>query len=181
LIYKGQNGYPIHVAAPGADPGFHENVGKDWLAGLTPRELEGALDFGPARTVCPVGGGFAGPAGPCGLPLELITRRQPQSVLEINPGDILPAGKPPKFYALEFLKVFGINDLSGSSHVVLPNTWIVLPISRALLTDKKTGKLKADKEGRGPYMRLLAETIKTPLRYGRRPPTCRGKGSMFYA
>lgn len=34
LSYKGPNDYPIHVAAPGADPGFINNVGQDWLAGL---------------------------------------------------------------------------------------------------------------------------------------------------
>jgi len=38
LNYKGPNNYPVHVAAPGADPGFTNNVGKDWLAGLGPLE-----------------------------------------------------------------------------------------------------------------------------------------------
>ena len=34
LTYRGPNNYPIHVAAPGADKGFTNNVGLDWLAGL---------------------------------------------------------------------------------------------------------------------------------------------------
>lgn len=34
LTYRGPGNYPIHVAAPGADKGFTNNVGMDWLAGL---------------------------------------------------------------------------------------------------------------------------------------------------
>jgi len=34
LTYRGPGNYPIHVAAPGADKGFTNNVGIDWLAGL---------------------------------------------------------------------------------------------------------------------------------------------------
>lgn len=33
MEYKGPNGYPIPVAAPGADKGFVGNVGIDWLKG----------------------------------------------------------------------------------------------------------------------------------------------------
>jgi len=175
LVFKGENGFPVPVAAPGADPGFTQNVGKDWLAGLTPQELDGALNFGPARTICPVGGEFADPEGPCGLPLDLLIRRQPQSVLEIKPEDILPEGRPPEFYALEFLKAFGINDLNGGGYVILPNTWIVLPINLGLLTIKKTGELKADKFGRGAYMRLLAETIKNPFEIWKVPASLSGR------
>lgn len=33
LEYKGENGYPVPVAAPGADKGFVGNVGREWLEG----------------------------------------------------------------------------------------------------------------------------------------------------
>ena len=174
LTYKGErgapHGYPVHVAAPGADPGFTQNVGSDWLAGLTPQELEGALNFGPARMVCPVGGQFADPAGPCGLPLDKI---DPRHILEVP--EILPAGQSDEYYALEFLKAFGIGDLNGSALVKVPGTSLSLPVSRALLSDKATGKLKADKYGRGPYMRLLARTIQSPFEVWQVPAKLGGK------
>jgi len=160
LVFKGENGFPVPVAAPGADPGFTQNVGKDWLAGLTPQELDGALNFGPARTVCPVGGEFADPAGPCGLPLDKI---DPKHILEVKKGDILPRHESEEFYALEFLKAFGIKDLNGWARQKILGTQLNMPITKALLTDKVTGQLKANKHGRGPYMRLLAETIKNPF------------------
>ena len=173
LVYKGENGFPVPVAAPGADPGFTQNVGKDWLAGLTPQELDGALDFGPARTVCPAGGSFADPAGPCGLPLDKI---DPKHILEVKPGDILPRHESDEFYALEFLKAFGINDLNGSDFVDLPGDKLLrLPISKMLLINKRTGQLKSNKEGRGPYMRLLAETIKNPFEVWEVPAELAGK------
>lgn len=168
LSYKGANGYPIHVAAPGADPGFTNNVGRDWLAGLTPNELGETLKFGPARTVCPVNGDFAAAGGACGLPLDKI---DPKHILPVKSGDILPSGRSNDFYALEFLKSFGLNDLNGRTLVHILGGRLVLPINRDLLTDKTTGELKADKEGRGPYMRLLAETIKNPFEVWRVPAT----------
>jgi hypothetical protein len=131
------------------------------LAGLTPRELDGALDFGPARTVCPVGGEFADGEGPCGLPLDKI---DPRHILEVREGDILPPDQDDEFYAKEFLKAFGIKGLECGTLLKIPGTgFLRLPVSIDLLTDKDTGELKANKNGRGPYMRLLAETIKNPF------------------
>ena len=178
LSLKGPGGYPVHVAAPGADPGFTNNAGLDWLAGLTPQELDKALTFGPARTVCPVGGNFAGEEGPCGLPLEKIDRRH---ILEVRPGDILPVGESEEFYAKEFLKCFGLKGLNGSALVKIPGTKLSLPVSKALLTDKLTGQLKANKYGRGRFMRLLAETIRNPFEVWWAPAKMAGNDKDYEA
>jgi len=172
LIYKGENNYPIPVAAPGADRGFVGNVGRDWFSGLTPSELDEALSFGPARTVCPVGGDFADAPGACGLPLAKIDQKH---ILPVEPADILPSGKSDAYYALEFLKAFGLKHLDGQTMVELLGGSLRLPISKDLLTDKTTGQLKVNKYGRGPYMRLLAETIKNPFEVWRVPAQLSGR------
>lgn len=65
-------------------------------------------------------------------------------------------------YALAFLKEFGLKSLNESTLFKPPQLNLPLQISKALFMDKPTRQLKADKNGRGPYMRLLAQTIKNP-------------------
>ena len=179
LTYRGPGDYPIHVAAPGADEGFANNVGKDWLAGLTPSELKEALTFGPPRTVCPVGGDFAASAGPCGLPLKEIESRH---ILPVEPEDILPTGQSEEFYTHEFLKTFGINSLDGSKTVRLKGLNFPLVISKSLLEDKRRDGawvLKANKAGRGPYLPLMAKTILNPFEIWCNPAT-RPNGTIIH-
>ncbi|MDR1045336.1 MAG: phage head morphogenesis protein, partial [Candidatus Adiutrix sp.] len=163
LIHTGPGGYRMPVAAPGADKGFVGNVGRDWLEGLSPSELSEALTFGEPRTVCPLSGNFADSAGACGLPLKDI---DPRHIRPIQPGDILPRGQSEEFYALEFLKLFGLGSLDGSKVISLKGVNLPLVISKGFLQDRRQeGEwvLKANKAGRGPYLPLMAKTILDPF------------------
>lgn len=75
---------------------------------------------------------------------------------------MLPKGLTQEAYALAFLREFGLKNLNQSLLYTLPQVKLPLQISKALFLDKPSGQLKADKYGRGPYMRLLAQTIRNP-------------------
>lgn len=87
----------------------------------------------------------------------------------------MPGGKSEEFYALEFLKSFGLKTLESSKLITLPGVDLPLVIGKDLLTDKLSGALKANKFGRGAYMRLLAQTIMNPFEIWRVPGTVSGK------
>lgn len=74
----------------------------------------------------------------------------------------MPRGLTQEAYALAFLREFGVKSLNQSLLYTLPQVTLPLQISKALFLDKPSGQLKADKDGRGQYMRLLAQTIKNP-------------------
>lgn len=165
-----------HVARPGADDGFRNNPGKDWLAGLSPQEVPfdagedlvrtalcllprtDSADFADAQVRRIVGHGQE-----CLPPLITLA---PKHILPVKKADILPEGMTEEAYALAFLKEFGLKSLDDSTLFRLP--WLRTPllISKSLLFKKDKNQnligLKANKEGRGPVMRLLARTIKNP-------------------
>ena len=93
--------------------------------------------------------------------------------------DILPEGMTEEAYALAFLKEFGLKSLDDSTLFRLP--WLRTPllISKSLLFKKDKNQnligLKANKEGRGPVMRLLARTIKNPYEVWQVPMKLSGK------
>lgn len=72
---------------------------------------------------------------------------------------LLSAGLPPEDYARAFLAEFGADV--GRGVVFKDVTGAPLAIDEALFQDGR-GNWKADKRGRGVYMGLLADTIKTP-------------------
>lgn len=68
-------------------------------------------------------------------------------------------------YALAFLKEFGVGSLEGRTLYRHPLIKLPLRIDKMLFMDKTPNQplsLKATKEGRGPYLRLLARAIKNP-------------------
>lgn len=151
-----------------AEPGWGGNVGQDWLQGLAPAELDDAVEIRSlaTRAICKDGRGmFAVADGPyCKPDLSTLDKRH---ILPIQKGDILPANLSDMDYALEFLKEFGITDINGSLVHNIPTDFgepIPVVISKMLLTKKKKAQqvLKTIKRGRGPYMKLLARTIKNP-------------------
>lgn len=76
---------------------------------------------------------------------------------------ILPDNLTPGQYATAFLAEFGVKR--GEVKPFTDVTGEVIPISEDLLTKREQGKApepKSNKEGRGKYMRLLAETFKDP-------------------
>lgn len=143
---RGEN--PREVQVPeGIDPGWAYTPGRARYASAVPPERGS-----------PAGGGTVGTYG-------LPNRRAP---------DLLPAPRDfPKSrllsgagklseedYANAFLKEFGatleepavFTDVMGSR----------LVMGEGLFLDKKSQTLKANKQGRGPYMRMLADAIKSP-------------------
>ena len=180
-----KTGMEYHVARPGADDGFRNNPGKDWFAGLHSEEVDfdagedmvksalcvlpksDSADFADVRTRRTVGRGQE-----CLPPLAELA---PEHILPVKKADILPAGLSEEAYALAFLKEFGLKSLDDSTLFRLP--WLRMPllISKQLLLTKATGKLKADKSGRGPYMRLMAQAIKTPYEVWQVPMKLSGK------
>lgn len=68
-------------------------------------------------------------------------------------------------YALAFLKEFGLKTLDDGKLYRHPLFKLPLRIDKMLFMDKPKNEpwsLKANKEGRGPYLRLLAQAIKNP-------------------
>ena len=184
-----KTGMEYHVAKPGADPGFENNPGKDWLAGLSPHEVPfdagedlvrtalcllprtDSADFADAQVRRIVGHGQE-----CLPPLIALA---PKHILPVKKADILPEGMTEEAYALAFLKEFGLKSLDDSTLFRLP--WLRTPllISKNLLFKKDKNQnligLKANKEGRGPVMRLLARTIKNPYEVWQVPMKLSGK------
>ena len=118
----------------GLDPNFASNIGKSWLEPFVPKMAEYTV-LGNAPKV--------------------------RRFFLKNNTDILPSDKTPEFYAMAFLRQFGIRKLDEET-AFTDKTGVNIAISKALLIDKKSGKLKTDKKGRGPYMMLLASTLQDP-------------------
>lgn len=137
---------PRRVRVPkGVDPGFEHVPGKSRLESAVPPEV-------PFPTV-------KGSAGSNGLP-----NTRPQSELpaprKVDPELLLPTTLTPEQYATEFLNEFGatldepvvFNDVIGER----------LVIGKGMFTTSRTGEIKADKNARGQYMKLLAAALKEP-------------------
>lgn len=184
-----KTGMEYHVARPGADSGFRNNPGKDWLAGLSPQEVPfdagedlvrtalcllprtDTADFADAQVRRIVGHGQE-----CLPPLITLA---PKHILPVKKVDILPSGMTEEAYALAFLKEFGLKTLDDSMLFRLP--WLRPPllISKNLLFKKDKNQnlleLKSAKKGRGPYMRLLARVIQHPYEVWQVPMKLSGK------
>lgn len=119
------------------DPGFNYNAGASALKPFTPPPLNTL-----PRTFSP---GMALP----GLPAPTVV---PASRLLAN-------GLPPADYARAFLGEFGADV--GKAVLFKDVTGAPLVIDEALFQDG-AGNWKAAKDGRGPYMRLLADAVKAP-------------------
>lgn len=184
-----KTGMEYHVARPGADDGFRNNPGRDWFAGLHPEEADfdagedlvksalcflpkpDSADFADVKTRRTVGRGQE-----CLPPLAQLA---PEHILPVKKADILPEGLSEEAYALAFLNEFGLKSLDDSTLFRLPWLRVPLLISKNLLFKKDKNQnligLKANKEGRGPVMRLLARTIKNPYEVWQVPMKLSGK------
>ncbi|KIX14972.1 phage minor head protein [Dethiosulfatarculus sandiegensis] len=159
------NRLPARPLAP--DPGWAGNVGRDWLSGLAPRELDDGVKLVDLATkaICRQGSrSFAVAEGPyCKPDLAILEKRH---ILPVSKGYILPANLTDRDYAEAFLKEFGIGFNESVVHNIPTDFDEPIPvvISNLLLMRKKRNglTLKATKRGRGPYMKLLARTIKSP-------------------
>ncbi|MCB2186956.1 MAG: minor capsid protein [Deltaproteobacteria bacterium] len=151
-------GAPLPARPLHPDPGWGGNVGRDWLSGLTPRELEGELKDLATGALCRDGKGlFADDI--CRPPLASIDRRH---IHQVDAKDILPKGLKDEEYVGAFLKEFGLMDLGGSTVHRLPGD-IPVVVSKELFLDKASNQFKVNKDRRWAYMKLLARTLLDPF------------------
>jgi hypothetical protein len=129
----------------GIDPGFEHVPGQSRLESAIPPEVP----FPPVK----------GSAGSNGLP-----NTRPQSELpaprNVDPDLLLPTNLSPEQYATEFLTEFGatLDEPAVFSDVIGER----LVIGKNMFTTARTGEIKADKNGRGQFMKLLASALKEP-------------------
>jgi SPP1 gp7 family putative phage head morphogenesis protein len=154
----GPDGVKLPARPLRPDPGFYGNVGQEWLNGLSPRELKGNLKDLVSMAICAEGQGLFAQGDDCKPPLKGLAKRH---ILPVRAADILAKGLAPEKYVKAFLGEFGLDDINGAIVHRLPGD-IPVVVDKGLFMDKRTGKWKADKSGRGPYAKLLAKTIKSP-------------------
>ncbi len=136
---------PRFVKVPvGIDPGFEHAPGRTRLASSVPPERPAVI-----------GGSSSGP----GLP-----NRRPSDPLpparSVNRSQLLAEGLQDTDYVQAFLDMF---DASTKSPVLFRDVaGESLVVGSDLFTNRRTGELKANKNGRGKYMRLLAQAIIDP-------------------
>lgn len=147
---------PANPIAP--DPGWAGNVGRDWLSGLAPREMEGGYRPVATQAVCRDGRGVFSAGGICKPPLDQL---DPRHILRFSQKDVLPKGLKEEEYVRAFLGEFGLKGLDEAKVHTLPGG-IPVPVSKELFMDRRTGGWKVTKEGREQYVRLLARTIINP-------------------
>lgn len=140
---------------PMPDKGWSRNVGKDWLAGLEPSEVDGKLKTLSDQALCSSGQFAKGDS--CRPPLTDLDSKH---ILEVAPEDILDAKLSKDEHVLAFLKEFGLSKLDDQK--VLNVHGYPLVVSRGLFLDKSTGEYKNTWQDKGPYMKLLARTIQNP-------------------
>ena len=142
---------------PLPDKGWSSNVGEDWLAGLSPSELDGEPKPLFSDALC-LGGQFAD--DPCRSPLAALDRRHVVTIDEAK--DLLPKSLTKDAHILAFLKEFGLGSLDASTVHTVPGGYPVV-IDKGLFLDKATGEVKGTWADKGPYMKLLARTIQNPF------------------
>lgn len=150
-------GMKLPPRRPRPDPGFDSNVGQDWLAGLAPSELDGELKDVATSAWCRDGHTSFAEGDACRPPLATLDKRH---IFKIRPDDILPKNLDKSEHVAAFLKEFGLGLEQSKVHR-LPGNFPVV-ISKWLFVDKATGEFKGTWSDKGPYMRLLARTIKDP-------------------
>lgn len=120
--------------------GWGYQPGDTWTRGLVPRELQRPLDALQPDLPLPVS-----------PPLSEIGRPFASSPL--------PDGQNAEYYARRFLQRFGADI--GQPRAFRDRSGQLLPISDDLVRNG-SGRLKANKHGRGPMMEMLAEAIFDP-------------------
>lgn len=125
----------------GVDTGFGYHVGKAWLSGAVPPQLQAPLP--------PVGVQTPPPSDLPPLPAPT----------PVDSTRLLPAGLAPEEAARRFLAEFGA-DL-GRAVPFRDASGTLLGIGEELFRDR-AGAWKADKRGRQPYLLLLADALKAP-------------------
>jgi hypothetical protein len=137
---------PRTVRVPaGIDPGFEHAPGRSRLHSAIP----------PEKPDPPLPGSQGGPGLPNTRPSSPLPSARPYPASRL-----LPEGLDEETYANAFLEEFGatLNDPAVFRDVIGER----LAIGRELFVQRKSGQLKANKRGRGRYMKLLADALQSP-------------------
>lgn len=157
------------------EPGFGSNVGKDWLSGLSPEPIDAPAASMPlaglARRICREGKAFAQGAPCAPPPLATLDKRH---IRPFSAADILPKGLAPEAYVKAFLGEFGLKQLDETKVITVKGGEPVV-IGKGFFIDKRGGGWKVAKEGREPFVRLLARTILDPYEVWRVPTAVTGQ------
>lgn len=136
---------PRTVTVPvGIDPGFEHIPGQARLESAVPRPR-------PDEELIP--------ATAPGLPSRLAGDPLPPP-RAISTERLLPEGLTDEAYASSYLAEFGASLESPALFRDVLGERLV--IGKALFTERKSGELKANKNGRGRWLRLLADALKAP-------------------
>jgi len=136
---------PRTVRVPeGIDPGFEYAPGASRLRSAIP----------PERPDPPVPGSAGGQGLPNTRPLDPLPPPR-----RVSAAELLPKGLPPQDYAQAFLAPFGATlDIPAVFRDVIGERLVV----GKELFQTADGQWKADKQGRGHYMPLLAQALQSP-------------------
>ncbi len=172
-----RTGLTQRIVNPQPDPGFRNNVGKNWCSEFTPQEVA-PKDIKDINVTpkCPKYksnfSSFYSEGSDCTPPLKNLPKK---NRIQITNQDLLPATLKDEEYVLAFLNEFGLKGLEDYlwyKPKFLPSA---LRIDKQLFIDKATGKYKANKFNRGQYMKVLAQVIKNPYEVWRVPVQLSGK------
>ncbi|PHR68494.1 PBECR2 nuclease fold domain-containing protein [Alcanivorax sp.] len=137
---------PRTVRVPaGIDPGFEHAPGRSRLKSAVP----------PEKPEPPLPGSQGGPGLPNTRPASPLPSVRPYPASRL-----LPEGLDEETYANAFLEEFGATlDEPAVFRDVIGER---LAIGRELFVERRSGRLKANKRGRGRYMKLLADALQSP-------------------
>lgn len=172
-----RTGVTQRIVDPQPDPGFRNNVGKDWCSEFTPQEAD-PKDIKEINVTpkCPKNksnfSSFYSEGSNCTPPLIELPQK---NRIQITSNDLLPTNLKDEEYALAFLKEFGLKNINDRLLYNPKSLPINLIISKQLFIDKPTGQYKANKAGRGQYMKVLAQVIQNPYEIWRVPVQLSGK------
>lgn len=119
------------------DPGWNYNAGEAWTKPFSPPPLDALPRTFPEGIALP------------DLPLPTI----------VPASRMLAADLEPEAYAKAFLAEFGATLEHPVVHVDVTGSPVVVDVNLFRAGD---GSWKATKDGRGPYMRLLADAVRAP-------------------
>ncbi len=164
----------VRTIIPAPDPGFGRNPGRDWLAGLSPSELDKVVEPLPLKIppLCKDGKGLFAGDDVCRPPLRNLDERH---IFTLAETDLLPKGLKSEKYVQAFLKEFGAKGINDSVLHRLPGVRLPLVVSKELFIDKRTGQWKVTKQGRERFLLPLARTIKSPFEVWQVPASIANK------
>lgn len=169
-----RTGIKQRIVNPQPDPGFANNVGKNWCSEFTPQEIDAdTIKDIKVKPKCPKNRSDFSTlylsGSDCTPPLIDLPEK---NRIQITSKDLLPTNLKDEDYILAFLKEFGLKDINEDLFYKLKSLPISVHINKDLFIYKSVKNkimYKANKNGRGQYMKVLAQVIQNPYEIWRVP------------